>query len=57
MNLNRISEHCFVPQDAFQLQLLDNCAYPCCGRPEIEHEWTVDAMEANPDPEASQTRP
>ncbi len=43
----RITDHCFVPQPTYQLQ--DVCAFPDCGRSEIEHEWTVEASEANPD--------
>lgn len=44
----RFNEHCFVPQE--EDQLLDKCAYPDCGRKEIEHEWTVEAYRCNPDP-------
>jgi len=45
--MTRIEDHCFVPFE--QDQLNDHCA--TCGRPEIEHEWTVEAEVANPEPE------
>lgn len=44
----RITDHCFVPQK--EVQLWDVCAYPGCGKPELEHEWTVEAEFANPEP-------
>jgi hypothetical protein len=44
----RIIDHCFVPQKVDQLK--DECAYPECSKPEIEHEWTVEAYRRNPDP-------
>jgi len=42
---DRIIDHCFVANDADQLR--DECAYDNCGAPEICHEWTVEAVEAN----------
>lgn len=44
---DRIKDHCFVPQQEDQLK--DECAYPDCGRREIEHEWTVEAHRCNPE--------
>jgi hypothetical protein len=43
----RIADHCFVPQA--EDQLIDKCAYTDCGKPEIDHEWTVEAYRANPE--------
>jgi len=45
--MEQIIEHCFVPQKQDQLE--DVCAYEGCGKPEIEHVWTVEAQEANPE--------
>lgn len=48
----RISDHCFVPQEVDQLK--DECAYLGCGKKEIEHEWTVEAYRTNPDSDAKE---
>jgi hypothetical protein len=45
--LERINDHCFVPQAVDQLR--DECAFDGCGKPEIAHEWTVEAYQCNPD--------
>ena len=49
MNEFLIQDHCFEPhqhgpEDA---EYLDHCAYKNCGRPEIEHLWTVEAAISN----------
>ena len=46
VKMERIYDHSFVPQEDDQLS--DRCAHEDCGRSELEHEWTIEAHEANP---------
>ena len=41
----RITDHCFVPQGGDGEQLTDVCAFAGCEKSEIDHEWTVEAVQ------------
>jgi len=44
-----IVDHCFEPHkhEPEDIEYRDQCAYQNCGRPEIEHFWTVEAYMSN----------
>ena len=41
----KIEDHCFVPPsyEPGETDYKDRCAFEGCGKPEIEHLWTVEA--------------
>lgn len=48
-----IIDHCFEPpkydplRPDVETMFSDRCAYADCGRPEVEHLWTVEAYKDN----------